>query len=192
MPDRFITAGELKNWAYCPRVVFYRRTMPFASEPSYKMREAAAAHEWIESLEARRSLTAYGLEGYERIFHLWLTAPEAGVSGKVDLVLVGGAEAIPVDFKLTAGDPGRNHDLQLAAYAVLLEESRGWTVRRGFVYRIPDARLFEISLGGHRSRIAQAVEAIGQMERSECLPLPTEVRRRCEDCEYANFCADVW
>ena len=25
-----------------------------------------------------------------------------------------------------------------------------------------------------------------------CLPEPTDVRKRCEECEYANYCGDVW
>ena len=24
------------------------------------------------------------------------------------------------------------------------------------------------------------------------LPEPTEQRKRCEECEYANYCGDVW
>lgn len=188
-----ITAGELKNWAYCRRVVFYRRHMSGASRQTFKMREGIAAQELVERLEMRRTLGEYGLTGWQRRFGLWLTAPRAGLSGKLDLVLQGDGEAAPVDFKLTTGPVGDNHRMQLAAYAVLIEEALGLTVNRAFLYRIPDDEVFVVEIGGReKEAVAAAADAIRQMDESELLPEATDSVARCRDCEYANFCGDVW
>ena len=188
-----ITAGELKNWAYCRRVVFYRRHMREASRETFKMREGTAAQELVERLEMRRTLLEYGLAGWQRQFGLWLTAPQAGLSGKLDLILQADGEAAPVDFKLTTGPVGENHRMQLAAYAVLIEESLGVTVRRAFLYRIPDDRVFVVEIGAQeRDAVAAAVEAIRRMDELEMLPEATDTVARCRECEYANYCGDVW
>jgi len=188
-----ITAGELKNWAYCRRVVFYRRHMREASRATFKMREGIAAQELVERLEMRRTLVEYGLTGWQRRFGLWLTAPRAGLSGKLDLILEGDGEAAPVDFKLTTGPVGENHRMQLAAYAVLIEEALGVTVKRAFLYRIPDDEVFVVEVGSReKAAVAAAVEAIRRMDEMEMLPEATEMVARCRECEYANYCGDVW
>jgi len=188
-----ITAGELKNWAYCRRVVFYRRHMREASRATFKMREGIAAQELVERLEMRRTLIEYGLAGWRRRFGLWLTAPRAGIAGKLDLILQGEGEAAPVDFKLTTGPVGENHRMQLAAYAVLMEEALAVTVNRGFLYRIPDDQVFVVEIGSReKEAVAAAVAAIGTMDELEMLPEATETVARCRDCEYANYCGDVW
>lgn len=191
--DRLITAGEIKNWAYCQRVVYYRRCMPEASRATFKMREAIRAQEMIERLETRRTLQAYGVEGHTRRFGLWLTWHELGIGGKLDLLLENGSEAIPVDFKLSGGEPGENHRMQLALYGVLVEKTMALHVPRALLYRIPDDRVYEIPLDDSmKVRVREAVEAIREMERNEVLPEATAVRARCTDCEYANYCGDVW
>jgi CRISPR-associated exonuclease Cas4 len=190
---RLVTAGEVKNWFYCRRVVYYRRKMAEASQATFKMEEALRAQDLIERLETRRTLAAYGVEDYERRFGVWLNSPELGASGKLDLLLVGPSEAIPVDFKLTAGDPGENLRMQLALYAALVADRLRLPVSRGFLYRIPDDRLFEVALGSEmQARAVVAVAAVRTMEEDDMLPEPTPIRGRCTDCEYANFCGDIW
>lgn len=188
-----ITAGELKNWAYCRRIVFYRRHMREASRATFKMREGNAAQELVERLEMRRTLLEYGLMGWQRRFGLWLTAPLAGLAGKPDVILEGNGEASPVDFKLTTGPVGENLRMQLAAYAVLIEEALAVTVKRAFLYRIPDDRVFVVEIGlREKEAIGVAAEAIRRMDELEVLPEATDMVARCRECEYANYCGDVW
>src|SRR5271166_138631 len=112
-----IPVTDLKQWAYCPRIVYYHRVMPAVGKPTFKMKEAAAAQDLIESLEMRRSLLKYGLEGAYRRFNVWLTDEALGLSGKIDLLLEAEEEVAVVDFKLTSGEPGENHRMQLAGYS---------------------------------------------------------------------------
>lgn len=188
-----IPVTDLKQWVYCPRIVYYHRAMPAIGKPTYKMKEALAAQELIETLEMRRSLKEYGFEGARRHFNLWLQQENLGLSGKLDLLLESPAEIAPVDFKLTSGEPGQNHRMQLAGYSLLAEAAFGVAARRGFLYRIPDNRVFTLEITEHlRGSVLAAVADIRKMGETQCCPEPTSVRGRCVECEFANYCADVW
>ncbi len=188
-----IPVTDLKQWAYCPRIVYYHRAMPAVGKPTYKMKEAIAAQELIESLEMRRSLEKYGLEGARRRFNVWLRDEALGLSGKLDLVLESPEEVAVVDFKLTSGEPGQNHRMQLGGYCLLAESAYGLPARRGFVYRIPDSRIFPIEVTAElRQTVTAAMIGIRDVGETQLCPEPTPVRGRCVECEFANYCADVW
>ena len=189
---------DLKNWAYCRRVVYYHRLMPDAAPMTGKMRSGLKAQELMEKLELRRTLERYGFDGAatRRLYGSWLMSEALGLSGRVDLALLreDTGEAAVVDYKLTSGEPGDNHRMQLHGYAMLVESAYpGVTVSRAFLYRIPDDRVFVIPIEEEwRERVREAVVGIGEMVREQALPEATEVRGRCEDCEFANYCGDVW
>jgi CRISPR-associated exonuclease Cas4 len=188
-----IPVTDLKQWAYCPGVVYYHYVMPAPPKPTYKMKEGLAAQEMIESLEMRRNLREYGLDAARRRFGLWLEDHELGLSGKIDLLLEATEEIAVVDFKLTSGEPGQNHRVQLAAYSMLGESACGRPARRAFLYRIPDNRIFaELVTDDLRLAVKSAVVNIRKMGQSQLCPEPTDVRARCVECEFANYCADFW
>ena len=188
-----IPVTDLKQWVYCERIVYYHRVAPAVGKPTYKMKEAVAAQELIEGLEMRRSLQAYGLEGARRRFNVWMEDEGAGLSGKADLVLEGEEEVAVVDFKLTSGEVGENHRMQLAGYSLLAEAVWGLPARRAFVYRIPDNGVFAVEVGEElREAVKGAVAGIRRMAEAQWCPEPTAVRGRCVECEFANYCGDVW
>jgi CRISPR-associated exonuclease Cas4 len=190
-----IRLTDLKNWAYCPRVVYYHRLMPDAAPMTGKMRSGLRAQELIEKLELRRTLERYNFGGAQRVFGRWLSDENVGLSGRVDLILVREevGEAAVVDYKLTSGDLGDNHRLQLHGYAVLVEQVLGMRVDRAFLYRIPDEKVFVVPIEKEgRERVASAVEGIRGMMARQLLPEPTPVRAKCADCEFGNYCGDVW
>jgi CRISPR-associated exonuclease Cas4 len=188
-----LAVTELRQWEYCRRVVYYHQLMPGAGQSTYKMREGERAQEMIESLEMRRTLREYGLENAERQFGVWLSDERVGLSGKLDLLLKGDRSAAVVDFKLTSGEVGENHRMQLAGYAVLVESVLGLPVTQTFLFRIPDNRVFAVPVDRDlRERVVGAVRAMQRLRETEELPPPTDVRSRCTECEYANYCADIW
>ena len=188
-----IPVTDLKQWAYCPRVVYYHRVLPGAGKATWKMREAVSAQEMIERLELRRGLREYGWEGATRRFGLWLASDSLGLNGKLDLLLERGGEGAVVDFKLTSGEMGENHRMQLSGYATLVEECYGVRVDTAFLYRIPDDRIFAFAVtAAWKHRVAEAISEIQRLENSAWCPEPTALRARCVECEYANFCGDIW
>jgi CRISPR-associated exonuclease Cas4 len=184
---------DLRQWSYCPRIVYYQHRMPGVGKATYKMEEGKAAQAILEHLETRRTLREYGWDRAARRFDVWLESEDLGLAGKLDLMLETTDEAAPVEFKLTSGDLGQNHRLQLAGYALLIERELGKSVSQGFVYRIPDGRVFLVPIEeGLRREAEEAMGEIRQILSNGWLPRATDVRKRCDECEYANFCADVW
>jgi CRISPR-associated exonuclease Cas4 len=188
-----IPVTDLKQWTYCARIVYYHRVMPALAKPTFKMKEAIAAQDLIESLEMRRGLKEYGIETAGRRFGVWLKDTALGLSGKLDLLLESADQVAAVDFKLTSGEPGDNHRMQLTGYSLLAETATGLPARRGFLYRIPDGRVFPIEItDALRQSVLAAIKGIRRVSEEQSLPEATVVRGRCVECEFANYCADVW
>lgn len=187
-----LTVTDVRQYFYCPRIVYYRLCQPLRRPLTYKMREGKLAQDRTADLEEERSLHAYGLAAGERHFNVSLRSESLGLQGIIDMVIVTGEEAIPVEFKNTTQPPARNHLYQLAAYALLVEERWGLRVRRGFVYRMPLKEATEVRMTpALRTGVRGALLAMRQMVAREAQPDPTEHIGRCVDCEYRRFCGDV-
>ena len=188
-----VTATDLKQWSYRPRIPFYRYVLPVRPAPTYKMQRGRDIQAAVEALERRRGFRAYGMRDGERRFGLWLHSEHLGLSGKLDLLILTGDACYPVDFKDTEGGPRRNHRLQLAAYALLAEEAFERPAPDGFIYLVPEKRVVGLQLDEtDREDVRVAVRGMRHMIEREELPAPTAVRARCAACEFRNYCGDIW
>ncbi len=99
----------------------------------------------------------------------------------------------PVDFKYTDKYPGRNHLYQLGGYALLVEDKFKEKVSKGFVYLIPknDVIIFNLS-DGFKEGIIKMLEEMKVIIKKEHMPPPTNYRNRCKECEFRNYCNDVF
>jgi CRISPR-associated exonuclease Cas4 len=188
-----LRVNDLKQFTYCARIVFYQYVMPVERKATFKMEHGKVAEARVQQLEQRRTLHRYGLGDGTRQFQLWLTSPRLALSGRLDLLVRTDDEAVPVDFKDTNSRVHHNHHVQLCAYALLVEDAYGGSVRRGFVYRVPqdDVTIIEMT-PALRDETVRALDAVRTMIVAERMPEPTEVRARCDDCEYRNYCGDVF
>lgn len=190
-PDFRVT--DLKQYAYCPRIPFYNHVMGLYGKPTYKMAQGKAAQDAMEALERRRKLRQYGLADGERHFGVKIVDDTLSLGGTLDLAIETDDACYPVDFKYTTGRPHRNHTFQLAGYALLLQGRFGKPVPFGFIFLTIDDAVVRIPLDD--DVLVQARSALASMRsmiEAEILPEPTDVRARCTDCEYRNFCGDVF
>ena len=188
------TVTDLKQYTYCPRVVYYTYCLPLLRPTTYKMEAGIAAHERGEKLERRRTLAAYGLEEGKRHFEVAVSSRELGLRGRVDMAIEIGDEPewIPVDYKQTRRKTGRHIRRQLAAYGMMLEETLGGTARRGFVYSLVTRKVEEITLTPRlRGEVGAVVAEMREMVERETMPAPPKSRRPCVSCEFRRFCNDV-
>ena len=198
MSNWLLEVTDLKQYTCCPRIVFYRYCLPRVRPITYSMEEGIRCHEEEETREERRSLRNYGLTSGERVYRLPLQSTKLGLTGHVDLAIatpsreVPGAEAIVVEYKLSEQKAGSHFTLQLAAYALLLEEAWGLPVNRGFLYSIPLRKAESVAITQHlRRKVMQTVAQIRQIVESEIMPSPPSSLRRCVTCEFRRFCNDV-
>lgn len=188
---------DLKQFAYCPRIPYYHYCLPEVRPTTYKMDAGIRAQDRAEERERRRSLRAYGLTEGERHFNVSITSGQLGVSGQIDLVIkhaVNGEDRlVPVDYKLSRRDPGRHFKLQLACYALLLEEVWELPVEDGFLYLIPARRAVRVPITTRlRNDVRRQLAEIRALVLAERMPpVPPRQRSRCVDCEFRRFCNDV-
>jgi CRISPR-associated exonuclease Cas4 len=188
-----LRVNDLKQFEYCPRIVFYNTVMPLERKTTVKMERGKDEEFRLDALEKRRTLRRYELGSGERRFHVWLESPTLGLSGKLDLLIVSNKGYFPVDFKYTRGRPHRNHVVQLAGYGLLVEEKFRTWVDTAFIYLTPVQQVISIGLTEQlKEEVRQRLSEMRTMIHDEILPPATPVRSRCEECEFRNYCGDVF
>jgi len=188
-----LRVNDLKQYAYCPRIVFYQYAMPVSRRATFKMEHGKSVEPRLEQLEQRRKLREYGLDRGERRFQVWLQSSRWNLSGRLDLLIETPEGPFPVDFKDTLAPVQQNHRVQLCAYVLILEDVTGRTVPRGFIYRVPGGAVSVVEMTKElRAETVGCIEAMRRMLVTERMPPPTPVRARCEDCEYRNYCGDIF
>ncbi|RJQ41523.1 MAG: CRISPR-associated protein Cas4 [Anaerolineaceae bacterium] len=182
---------DLKQWLYCPRILYYRLCLPDVRPTTYKMQMGSEEGKAEEIREARRSLKIYGVEDGHREFNVVLSSERYGLRGKVDLVIWRTAEVIPVDYKFS-NIAGQHFQLQLMAYGLLLEEISGLTAQHGFLYMLPKRNVMEVKFVARlREKLLGTLELMHRMLYSELVPPPTQNQHKCLACEFRRFCNDV-
>jgi len=189
----WLRATDLKQWAYCPRIVFYNQCMSLTPPATPAMQAGSDLHQRIELLERRRKLRPYNLSNGERRFEVWLKSRQHGLSGKLDMLVTTPEGRYPIDFKMAAGGIGENHRLQLAAYALMLEEQFACEVRTGFIYLLAHRNATVVDINADlRQRLFAGLKEVRTMIQAERFPGPVAERGKCWDCEYKLFCNDVF
>lgn len=188
-----LRVSDLKQFVYCPRVVYYQYLMPVGKKTTFKMDYGKIEEARIDKLETRRKLKKYGIAEGKRLFHIAINSYKLALSGKLDMLIETRDEYIPVDFKYTKGKPHKNHFYQLCGYALILEDIYPKKVNHGFVYLIPleDAIIFELNDSMKEETKGMLFE-IRKMLRQKEMPPIVDNRSKCYDCEYKNYCGDVF
>ncbi|MHB1653903.1 MAG: CRISPR-associated protein Cas4 [Desulfitobacteriaceae bacterium] len=186
-----LTITDLKQFIYCPRILYLTYVMPVPRPTTAKMGFGKAEHLELDRLEKRRKLKRYGLEEGIRVFHAHLVSERLGLEGKLDLHIERERECYPIEFKHSTAIHF-NHKVQLAGYAVLLEEEMKKPVRTGFVYLIPKSEIVPVPITPElRDYVHDTIQAIRHAIAKAAWPRPTAQRHRCRECEYRRYCQDV-
>ncbi len=188
-----LRVSDIKQYIYCPRILYYYYAMPVPRRVTRKMQYGAIEHMEIQRLEKRRGFKAYGVLEGERTFQVLLESERLGLHGILDMMITTSkGEVYPVDFKHSINKKGLHQKYQLAAYAMLLEEKYHRPVRYGFIYLIPakSAVMVEIT-ASMRDHIKKTLNAIRAIAKSEKIPGYVRSKQRCTDCEFRNYCADL-
>jgi CRISPR-associated exonuclease Cas4 len=198
METATIEVTDLKQWRYCPRIVWYRYCLPAIRPITDGMRHGIERHTAEAGREARRSLRSYGLQAGERTFDLQIRSAQLGLRGRLDLAIAvpdhtsPDSEAIVVEYKDSEERPGPHVRLQLTAYALLIEELWHLPVRTGYIYQIPLRQATRIGItAALRAKATAAIHTIQVAIGNEAIPDPPASRRQCVTCEFRRFCNDV-
>ncbi|MEW5763220.1 MAG: CRISPR-associated protein Cas4 [Bacillota bacterium] len=186
-----LKVSDIKQYLYCPRIVYYTYVLPVEKKVTAKMDIGKEEHLRSARLEGRRTLHAYALDAGDRVFNTYLFSPRLGLEGVLDMYVATPRGYVPVDFK-NACRIGVNHKYQLVAYALLLEDHFAHPVRFGFIYLLPLRRARRVEVTPEaRLHTKRLLGAIRRLIAEERFPYYTRRRGRCADCEYRNYCRDV-
>ena len=145
--------------------------------------------EWLKKLRTENELTELErVHGYER--ERMMYSEKLNLSGSVDKLITADEEVIPCMIK-TGKSPGygvwRSDRVQLAAYAMLIEDEFGSIVKRGFVQYIREAEFRVTQI--RRSDRAEALQILKQVRRIKQGAFPDKGRNApCENCVYSKYC----
>jgi CRISPR-associated exonuclease Cas4 len=191
--DPVLSVNDLKQFLYCPRIVYYHWVMPVHPPATFLMQRGHRQEERFERLEPRRVLSRYGFQEATRHFGLEITAESLGLIGKVDLILEDAARIAVVEFKATASKLAENWKVQLCAYGLLAEKHFQRPCPVGFVMLNDSEELVDVELSDPlREQMLASLRQARGLVMTQQFPGPTPVRARCSQCEYRNFCGDVF
>lgn len=185
------TITDLKQHIYCQRISYFHLCLPDVRPVTRKMSIGIERHGEERERAARRTMAMYGHIKGERRFDVDVLSSRLNLTGRVDELVIADDEVIVVDYKI-ASQSGKQYEVQLAAYSMMAEESYLLPAKRGFIYLTKAKKAVEIRIGSQLRRMVEvALKEMADIQSTERMPMPTEWRQRCLDCEFRRFCNDV-
>jgi len=187
--ESFITVVEVKHYAYCPKIVWFTHVLHLHEPVTEAMELGSEEHDerfitpLIKSLKAIKVLKNVELE-----------SEKLKLRGKVDYVLVTRfGEHIPIEVKWTeparGGGPKRDHKLQLAAYALMIEELTGRPVVRAAIYYARAGKTVVFNISDHDKReVKRIVVKIYNTIKTGEEPRVRVPKSKCINCGFRRYC----
>lgn len=147
--EQLLPISAVAEILYCPRNFWYRTADRSDDMNAHTVRGSLAA----EARNTRATQTAGGIRQRREVE---VTSLRLGITGRVDVVEESG-RVVPVEYKTGRDRRGRWEEVQLAAYAVALEETLDTTVSAGYLYH---------SASGRRRRVEMTPELREVVERT--------------------------
>ena len=193
-----ITVTDVKQYLYCPKIIYFDHVQHIPKPPDQKLQTGKEEHDSITAKEKRRKGAVFydpELDCAEKMFRVEMESTTLGLRGILDYLVRTDREFIPVDYKFGHSHKGSihlNHKYQLAAYALLVEESFKTVVRRGFIHYSRDRVNVQIDFSDEiRRRTLKMIKEVAQIIEEEIEPAGTRNSARCIDCEYRRYCTCI-
>ncbi len=191
MEKGFITVNDIKHYVYCEAIVYITHVLGIAETTTNYM-------ELGQEIEKEKSLAPVlsMFKVAEVIKRPYLVSPMLKLTGTPDFVLrTKTNELIPVEIKWSeptkSGAGKRDHVVQIAAYAILLERTfneRKYSVKRGVIYYLrPKGRLLLINIDYElKKEVLKILDSIRGIINAKKIPKTS--RKKCESCNYNRYC----
>lgn len=188
-----ITITHVLEHLYCPRFTYFEHVLavPERQERRWKVQKGREVH--LERQKINKSYLRKKLGVVDRRFDVPLASQALGVRGVADEVLtLDDGSLAPFDYKFAKAParPYRNQRIQAVLYGMLIEETFGKPVRKGFLcYTRSNYKVVELAIDQRARQAArQAVAEVLEVIQLGWLPEATRYPSRCTDCCYRNIC----
>jgi CRISPR-associated exonuclease Cas4 len=183
MNDDFLPVSSLNQYTYCPKSAWLMFVTGQFRESADTV-EGALLHTRADS--SVRSVVG----GVVQMRTVYLYSRTYRVIGIADLIEQTKREMYPVDYKKGVQGDWRNHQIQLCAQALCLEEMCGLRkpIRRGFLYYAKTGRRLAVRFSGKlRKQTIQAIQAMRQLLETQQCP-DIRYSRKCPRCSLYTLC----
>lgn len=183
----FIGTEEVRQFAYCKRILFFRYVLRAPMKPTYKMEFGAKKHERLQKIVNKSK------EGYtQKYYNVYLTDPLLGLVGLIDYFEFDGKEAYPVEIKsghILPEGIDNPHKYQVTAQAILIEKNFDFLVKKVRVYYSKHNKIVDYPIGvKDKLKVMEFTNQINKLLASEKIPETTKDKGKCIDCECRNYC----
>jgi len=129
----YISVSDLKNYAYCPYIVFIKKVLNIGDIVTEYMLYGKE----IEKDRILLSIYRY-VKGVKILRSVMLISKRFSITGCVDYIIIDKyRQYIPVDIKWCEDDKPRiDHKVQICAYAFMIEENFNTLCKFGILYYV--------------------------------------------------------
>lgn len=192
MEEKLLSVNDLKHYAYCEAIVYIEYVLGI-KEPVTEYMDYGGNIERDKSLAPIVSK----LKVAKIIKKPTLTSRVLELTGSPDYVLQTKTnELIPLEIKWSepymGGKPKKDHVIQIAAYALLLEKKikrPRYSVKRGIIYYLrPAGKLVIVNIDYDlKKEVIKAIKSIKDIINGRREPRAN--RKKCSSCNFYNFCS---
>jgi len=185
----YITAADIKRYSWCPRIIYFTHVLHLEERVTEAMEEGKEEHgdTVVAPIVAQ-------LRGMRLIPGLKLVSDNLRLSGKPDFILeTKFGELIPIEVKAasldTSGKAKKDHIMQLACYALLVEDNFKKVVKRCAVYYLRDKRVVYVALTNDlKLEAKKAIDKSYKIIEQEEIPKVRQPISKCKNCGYYRYC----
>jgi len=188
-----ITPSEVIEYIYCPRFIYFMHVLCIAQHEDRRFKVMAGREVHKKRTTQNREYLRKKIGAQSKDIDVYLASPKLRVRGRVDEVLtLSDGSLAPLDYKFTSyrEQVFKTHRIQVVLYGLLIRETYGEKVNKGFVaYVRGGSKLLEVPIGDRDERESlEMVERILVIIETGKLPGRTKHKVRCIDCCYKNIC----
>jgi len=194
--EAYCSVTDIKHYLYCPRIVYFDKVLHCPPILESQQEASKTTHENLEQKEKRRKAAVFyspEFEAAEKIFRVTLESEKLKLRGNLDLLIHTNSEYVPVEYKEMSSDRGKlwpDHKYQLAAYALLVEETHNTTVGHGIVNYVREDRVIPCEISdGMKKYVRRMIVEVNRLVSDQALPPITVPASRCHGgCGYLWIC----
>ncbi len=192
MEKQYLTATDLMNYSYCPRIIYFvhvLRKPQFTTKKEYKGREKEVDFQ----AKARRTKIVKSYPKLPKILKVHLVFEKLGWKTIVDSILInkekGEAYPIQAKYSFTPRKIYKAQKRQIVMEAMLIEEIFGHKVPYGYIKFLRSGDLIKVFISeADKADLIETFSKIGKIIYQEHNPKPTKFVKRCTDCCFKNIC----
>ena len=190
---------DFRQYAYCPRIYFYRRFIPMKLVQTKKMELGRDTHirTFLQAQEEKKGKQVAGLRTEKKnrkmFYNIVLVGRNFPAITQIDSLELVEEEPQEINvFELKTGKSwptlAKHHKAQLLAQAMVAEEHFNIPVKYIGVYYYQSGELITEKITDQdRTWIYKLVDEFIALEEVPLLP-ECEKEKKCESCEYERYC----